>query len=252
MNAIVFAAGTGTRLKPFTDRHPKALAPVGGKPMLEHVLLKLKNAGISRVAINVHHFAPQITEFLAAHDNFGMSIRISDESDRLLDTGGGLLKALPLLDDGADNEPTLLHNADILTDMPTGEMLARHMETGADATLLATERESSRRIYFSAEGKLCGWHNIKSGESRPDGFTPADGMRQTAFGGVHIVQPATIMPLLREYAGTHGDVFSIIPFYLANLRRMDIAGFTPSSAFMWHDIGSPEKLAAANDALHKK
>lgn len=249
MKALIFAAGIGSRLKPFTDKHPKALAPVDGVPMLERTLVKLKTAGVTDVAVNVHHFASQIKEFLQANNNFGLHIYISDETSRLLDTGGGLLKAFRLLDHRND-EPILLHNADILTDTSTDDMLAFHNRANADVTLLVSERASSRQLYFSSGKELCGWCNLKNGECKPQGFTPAAAMKQMAFGGIHIVQPS-IRPRLEEYSASHGDAFSIIPFYLEFLHDMRILGFTPSSPFVWHDIGTPEKLAAAEATLRK-
>ena len=114
MKAMIYAAGLGTRLRPLTDDRPKALIEVGGKPMLQHVIENIKKAGITRAVVNVHHFAGKVIDFLDRNGNFGIDIAISDESDRLLDTGGGLLKARPLLD---GDEPILLHNADILTDL---------------------------------------------------------------------------------------------------------------------------------------
>lgn len=90
MKAMIFAAGLGSRLKPLTDTRPKALITVGGKTMLEHIILKLKAAGFDEIVINVHHFSNQILAFLEANQNFGIDIQISDETDCLLDTGGGL------------------------------------------------------------------------------------------------------------------------------------------------------------------
>lgn len=93
MKALIFAAGVGSRLKPFTDCHPKALATVGGVTMLERTIVRMRESGVDKIVVNVHHFASQITEFLDKNNNFGLDIAISDESDRLLDTGGGLLRA---------------------------------------------------------------------------------------------------------------------------------------------------------------
>ena len=139
-------------------------------------------------------------------------------------------------------------HADILTDMPTDEMLAFHNRANADATLFVSGRASSRQLYFSNADELCGWCNLKTGELKPQGFTPATTMKQMAFGGIHIVQPA-IRQHLEKYAATHGEAFSIIPFYLDRLHKLRITGFSPSHPFMWHDIGTPEKLAEAEAAL---
>jgi len=252
MKALVFAAGVGSRLKPFTDHHPKALARVGGVPMLQRTILKLRDAGIDHVVVNVHHFAEQIRDFLAENHNFGMNISVSDETGLLLDTGGGLLKARNLLEPDAD-EPILLHNADILTDFPIGEMTERHESAHADVTLLINRRRSSRQLFFSsASGMLRGWENIKTGETRPEGFLPDDAACTAyAFGGVHIIRP-TLFPHLRKFADLHGEVFSIIPFYLSHVGDLAITGYVPSRPFMWHDIGTPEKRQAAEEDLLSK
>lgn len=246
MKGMIFAAGVGSRLRPFTDEHPKALAPVGGKPMLRRVIEKMRAAGIGRIVVNVHHFPGQIRSYLEQNDNFGAEIMISDESDTLLDTGGGLLKAARYF---GGEEPILVHNADILTDFEIIAMSARHAECTPLATLLAFPRESSRQLYFDTEGNLRGWQNLKSGELKPAGFNPdLQGLTPLAFGGVHIVSPA-IFPLLEEYAERNGEVFSITPFYLEIAEGAKIKAFSPASPFLWHDIGSPEKLAAAEKAL---
>ncbi|MDE6126575.1 MAG: NTP transferase domain-containing protein, partial [Muribaculaceae bacterium] len=134
MKGMIFAAGVGSRLRPFTDEHPKALAPVGGIPMLRRVIEKMTEAGISRIVVNVHHFPQQIVSYLEENDNFGADISVSDESAELLDTGGGLLHARRFLD---GDEPVLVHNADILTDFDISRMARAHSDSGALATLLA-------------------------------------------------------------------------------------------------------------------
>ena len=253
MKALVFAAGIGSRLKPFTEHHPKALVPVCGVPMLQRVLEKIGQEGISDVVVNVHHYADQIVEFLQSRDNFGLNLTVSDESDCLLDTGGGLLKALPLLD-LSEGESVLIHNADILTDAPIGEMAMRHHASNADVTLLGSERTSSRMLHFSAsDQRLCGWENVKTGEFRPDTFKPSVQESYTlAFGGVHIVN-ASVMPLLESYGVCHGASFSIIPFYLEHVGRLNIRAYNPPpGSYMWHDVGTMDKLHAAELNLARK
>ena len=141
MKAMIFAAGLGTRLRPLTDHMPKALVPVAGKPMLERVILRLKEAGFNEITVNIHHFGEQIIDFLRAHDNFGTEIHISDERGMLLDTGGGIKKARPFLD---GQEPFLVHNADILTDIDLAGLYRHHLESDAESTLLVSERKTSR------------------------------------------------------------------------------------------------------------
>lgn len=244
MKGMIFAAGIGSRLRPFTDRHPKALAPVAGKPMLRRVIEKMTAAGISRIVVNVHHFPDQIASYLEENHYFGADIAVSDESDTLLDTGGGLLKARRLLD---GDEPILVHNADILTDFDLGAMERHHTSLNPLATLLAFPRESSRQLYFDREAELRGWRNLGTSECRPPGFdAAAPGLERLAFGGVHIVSPR-VFPLLERYAAsaTTDGVFSIIPFYLSVIGAESVKSFSPTGPFRWSDIGTPEKLAAA-------
>ena len=157
MKAMIFAAGLGTRLRPLTDNMPKALVPVAGKPMLERVILRLKEAGFNEITVNIHHFGEQIIDFLRAHDNFGTEIHISDERGMLLDTGGGIKKARPFLD---GQEPFLVHNADILTDIDLAGLYRHHLESDAESTLLVSERKTSRYLLFDDDYHLHGWINI--------------------------------------------------------------------------------------------
>ena len=153
--AMIFAAGLGTRLKPLTDTMPKALVRVGGQPLLWHVIMKLKKAGYERMVVNVHHFANQIVDYLAAHDHFGLDIRISDETEALLETGGGIKKALPLFD---PESPILIHNVDILSNLDLNAL-------PMDAPLLVvSERKTKRYLMFDDEMRLQGWTNIETGE----------------------------------------------------------------------------------------
>ena len=145
MKAMIFAAGLGTRLKPLTDRMPKALVPVNGIPMLQHVILKLKQAGCTEIVINIHHFGEQIIDFLQAHQNFGITVHISDEREELLDTGGGIKKAIPFF---SGNEPFLVHNVDILSDTDLKALYDYHRQSINDATLLVSQRETSRYLLF--------------------------------------------------------------------------------------------------------
>lgn len=173
MKALIFAAGIGSRLKPFTLHHPKALAEVGGKPLLQHVVERLRDeGGIREMVVNVHHFPDQIRDFIAANANFGIDVQFSDESSELLDTGGGLLKAWELLDPAPD-DAILLHNADILTDFPIAEFVDNHIHSGRDVSLLVQRRQSSRMLWLDKNARLRGWQNMNSGECRPSGFIPA-------------------------------------------------------------------------------
>ena len=183
--AMIFAAGLGTRLKPLTDTMPKALVKVGGQPLLWHVVQKLKAAGFERIVVNVHHFAQQIVDYLAVNDNLGLDIRISDETSGLLETGGGIKKALPLFD---PSEPILIHNVDILSNLdltgglsPVCEAGEAHgdcplCESNPDALLLVSQRKTKRYLLFDDEMILDGWTNIETGEVRSPykGLDPSD------------------------------------------------------------------------------
>lgn len=244
MKAMIFAAGLGTRLGQITQSCPKALVEVGGEPMLKRVILKLKAAGVREMVVNVHHRADDIIEYLRANGNFGLDIRISDERSQLLDTGGGLLKARPMLD-GA--EPILLHNADILTDFDIAGMLSAHEDSGADATLLVADRKTSRYLLFDRDMKMTGWENVRTGEVRSPwpGFNRSDS-GPLAFGGVHIVSP-TVFPALENYS--REPKFSITPFYTDLCSTLYIKGYTPGESFRWIDIGKPESLTEAENIV---
>lgn len=250
MNALIFAAGIGSRLRPFTDSHPKALVEVGGIPMLHRVIDRVIAAGAESVTVNVHHFAEQITEYIATHD-FGIDIRISDESDMLLDTAGGLLKAVPLI--GEECTELLVHNADILTDLNLTSMLTAHRASDSDATLLCQQRGSTRSLYFDSDGRMHGWGNSSTGETRP-ATLDTSGQLPLSFGGVHIINLKNVVPVLREWmsqiSGTPGRIVkaSITPFYADTCTALNYRNYLPDEPFSWYDIGRPETLAAARAA----
>lgn len=243
MKALVFAAGLGTRLRPLTDHQPKALVSVGDVPMLERVICRLKAAGFDEITVNVHHFGQQIIDFLKAKQNFGLTIHVSDERDLLLDTGGGILKARPYLE---GNEPFLVHNADIMTDIDLGAIYRHHVESQADATLLVSQRETSRYLLFDANGRMQGWINKSTGEVLPpdldlesNKFTPL------AFSGVHVISP-TIYHWMGQAPWT--GKFSIIPFYVATCHQAHIQSYQPLQ-MNFFDVGKIETLQKAEKWL---
>ena len=241
---MIFAAGLGSRLKPLTDNMPKALVPVAGKPMLEHVILKLKEAGFDQIVINIHNLGQQIIDFLQANNNFGVKIYISDERDYLLDTGGGIKKAALFLQ---GDEPFLVHNVEILSNEDLKQLYQQHVNNNALATLLVSQRQTSRYLLFNQENKLCGWRNHATGEVKS--FYPYfDPQQYTeyAFGGIHVMSPK-ILDWMEEWTGK----FSIIQFYLSICARTDIHAF-PSSNLRLLDIGKPETLAEAERFLHAR
>ena len=161
--AMIFAAGLGTRLKPLTDTMPKALVPVAGQPLLWHVVQKLRAAGFERIVVNVHHFAQQIVDYLQANDRFGLDIRISDETSGLLETGGGIKKALPLFD---QDSPILIHNVDILSNADLAACYSLVEQRAPEALLLVSSRKTKRYLLFDDQKRLQGWTNIETGEVR--------------------------------------------------------------------------------------
>ena len=245
MKAMLFAAGLGTRLKPLTDSMPKALVPVAGKPMLEHVLLKLKAAGCDEVVINIHHFGEQILDFLRENDNFGLTVRISDERGELLDTGGGIRKAAPLLTAG-DDAPFLVHNVDILSDTDLRALYEQHLRIGNDATLLVSPRDTSRYLLFDADDRLCGWLHKGTGQTKPSGFTYDPSRHHAyAFSGIHVISPSLFRFMDERWTGK----FSIMDFYLSVCRETRIGGcIRPDLKLL--DIGKPDALKQAEDFLN--
>ena len=242
---MIFAAGLGTRLRPLTNDRPKALVEIAGKTMLERVITKLAKAGFNELVVNVHHFGDKIIDFLEQHDNFGIDITISDERDKLLDTGGGILKARQWLD---GDQPFLIHNTDIITDLDLDAMWQYHNEHNAMATLLVKERNTARYLLLDSTNRLHGWINKDTGIVVPDNLDMTLDLHEMAFGGIHIITP-DIFPLLKRYAKAYGNAFSIIPFYLANCERNDIRGYEPTDAYTWFDIGKHETLQQAEEFI---
>ena len=238
MKALIFAAGMGNRLKPLTDTTPKALVPVDGKPMLEHVILKLKAAGFDRIAINIHHLGQQIIDYLRANDNFGVEIYLSDEREYLLDTGGGIKHAEPFLN---GNEPFLVHNVDIFSNVDLQRLYQHHIENKALATLLVSQRKTSRYLLFNNDNRLCGWRNRETGEVKSyyPYFDPEQ-YKAYAFSGIHVISPE-IFRWMEEWTGK----FSIIQFYLSICARTNIQACEyPGLKLL--DVGKPETLAQAD------
>ena len=238
MKAMIFAAGLGTRLRPLTDTMPKALVKVGGVPMLERVILKLKAAGCGELVVNVHHFAEQIEDFLASKGDFGLHIDISREPLEALETGGGIRHAAPLL--GGCGR-FLVHNVDILSNLDLGWLLSED-RPDALATLVLTEsEEADRYLLFDDDMRLAGWTNVRTGEVKsplPD-FDPRR-YRRLSFCGIQILSEE-VLGMMQEWP----EKFSIIDFYLAAAAGGRVRGVL-ASGLRLIDIGSPEKLAEAD------
>ena len=243
MKAMVFAAGLGTRLRPLTDKMPKALVPVRGVPMLGRVLTKLRGAGIDSFVVNVHHFAEQIEQYLSDHD-FGAPVAISREPGEPLETGGGIKHAAPLLHSGEGR--FLVHNVDILSDLDVRWFLAQD-DPQSLATLLLIDAPADRYLLFDDEMRLVGWTNVRTGEVKspflPD-FDPSK-YRRYSFCGIHIVSEAVF-----DKMASWPEKFSIIDFYLQQAAENKIRGvLAPDLQLI--DIGSPAKLAEADALLSR-
>ncbi len=234
---MILAAGLGTRLKPLTDDRPKALVKIGDTTLIEYTILKLKESGFDEIVVNVHHFASMLVDFLKAKD-FGIKIHISDESDRLMDTGGGIVKAAPFLD---GDEPFLVHNVDIITDIDLRMLFNVHSQSDALATLAVGKRESSRMFLFDRDMKLAGWQNNLTGKKIiPD--TSREPLTPYAFSGIHVISP-TIFTLI-----TSKGPFSIVDAYLSQCCRNAIRGYDVSNNFVL-DVGKPQSIEKAEEYL---
>jgi len=242
MKAMIFAAGLGTRLKPITDTMPKALVPVGGEPLLHHVIVKLRAAGYDHLVVNVHHFASQIREYLATHD-YGIDIQISDETEELLETGGGIAHARNLL--LPTEEPILIHNVDILSNLDLAWFRSQ-VCPGAVSTLLVSERETSRYLLFGPDMRLMGWTNVTTGEVRSP--YPAEALKDCkryAFAGIHNISPAIFEVFCEADMPAR---FPIIDFYVQQCRNHPFYGVVAKDLKMV-DVGKLDSLDQAEEML---
>ncbi len=234
--AIIFAAGLGSRLKPITDTVPKALVKVNGKTLLEHSLNHLKKYGIVDVAINVHHHADQIIRFIENKPVSGMNIFISDERNKLLETGGGLKKVTSFF----ENEPFFIAcNVDIISDLNYNELIAFHQKENALATLVVRSRKTNRYFLFNEHADLCGWKNMQNNEIRLSN-TQLQRLNPYAFSGIQVIN-AEMLSLLHSY----GDAFSITDVYIKLCAFYKIKAFIDQTSY-WIDVGTPSKLDEAN------
>ena len=234
---MILAAGLGSRLKPFTDNHPKALALVNGKSLLQRNIEYLQKIGITEVLVNVHHFADQIIDAVTTNNGWGSTITISDETDAVLETGGGLKKAAWYF----KNETSfVLLNADILTNLDLQAVIDKHAGSGALATLAVSIRESSRYFLFDEAGKLCGWKNQNTGEYKPAHLTDDSTrhLQAKAFSGIQVIDTKLLALMQRE------GKFSMVDVYLDLCATHTILAYDHTGATLL-DVGKPESLALA-------
>lgn len=234
---MILAAGLGTRLKPFTDKHPKALAMVNGKSLLQRNIEYLQKIGITEVLVNVHHFADQIIDAINTYHGWGSTVTISDETDAVLETGGGLKKAAWYF---GKETSFLLINADILTNLDLDALVAQHTNTGALATLAVSDRNSSRYFLFDEAGKLCGWKNQNTGEYKPGHLNDSntEHLQAKAFSGIQVID-TKLLPLMQREGK-----FSMVDVYLDLCATHTILAYDHTGATLL-DVGKPESLALA-------
>jgi len=248
MKAMILAAGLGTRLRPLTDDRPKALVTVDGRTLLEIALTRLRSFGVSEVIVNTHHHAQMIVDYLKAHDNFGMTIEVSRESE-LLDTGGGLKKAMHFFSD-SQRDPFILLNVDVLSTIDLGKMVHYHSEHRALAMLAVQQRESSRKLLFDEQGQLCGRRVMRvpktenskaeSGAVQADQLVrPAQQLQPLAFSGIHVLSPQIFAKMEEQGA------FSIIDAYLHLASQGEKIIAFNADEYYWRDLGRPESLLQA-------
>lgn len=229
---MILAAGLGTRFKPWTDQHPKALAIVNGRSLLQRNIEYLQQFGIYDVVVNVHHFADQIIDAIERNKGWGSRVEISDESDAVLETGGGLMKAAPMLMQGG----FVLMNVDILTDLDLLAMIDDHQKNKPLATLATTHRQTSRYFLFDASGNLCGWKNTKTGEQKVSKASAE--MNAKAFSGIHVIEPEIFKKI------TQTGKFSMVDVYLSLAATEIIKSFDHSDSKLI-DVGKPEAAILA-------
>lgn len=232
MIAMIFAAGLGTRLAPLTSHCPKALVNFMGATMLENAARRLVDAGCDRLVVNIHHHASMMKEFIQSH-SLGAEVIISDESEMLLDTGGGILKAREAL---ASEPIFVMYNVDVACNLDIRQLCRAHSESGRIATLAVMRRDSTRKLAFDSQMNLCGWRNLTTGQAK-NARTPHGEVSEYAFSGISVAS--------REIFGliTERGKFSITDMYLRLAASHSIGGMAHDG--LWADLGTPEKLERA-------
>lgn len=253
MKAMIFAAGLGTRLRPITDTMPKALVPIAGKPLLQHAIEKLAASGYDDIVVNVHHFPDMIIDWLSGHPVPGVRCSVSDERDRLLETGGAILHAESLLTDcgpcGAPDRPFLVHNVDIVSNLDL-EWMRGQWRPDAMALLAVSGRNTQRYLLFDDDLRLAGWTNLATGQVRsPYGDIDPGKYRKLAFSGIQMLSPA-VFGTMRDCG--LGERFPIMDFYLKECTEHPVYAALPDSLTVV-DVGKidslPEAEAAASNLL---
>lgn len=238
MKAFILAAGVGSRLKPITGNKPKALVEFNGKPMLQGLIERLKAQGFNQLLINVHHFGDMIIDFLKQHDNFGIDIKISDERDQLLDTGGAIVKAGWFFE---GESPVLVHNVDIFSNLNFKDLIQKHRNSKALISLIVRERASSRKLLFDNNMQLTGWKNVKTGEYKWVN-QKQEQYREIAYSGIYVASPG--YPEQIKDSGS----FSIIPQWL-QIAKHHVINAEMHNEGLWFDLGTINKIKDAEKAI---
>lgn len=242
MKAMILAAGLGTRLRPLTDDRPKALVEIAGRTLLEITLARLRDFGVRDVIINVHHFAGIVVAYLKSHGNFGMNIEISPE-DTLLDTGGGLKKAAWFFLQDSAQEPFILHNVDVISDIDFALLLEAHTANRALATVAVQDRDTSRKLLFDDQLQLCGRRTRRAGDEKDERVRTGRDVQAFGFAGIHVISSQIFEKLTEQGA------FSIVDAYLRLAREGEtIVGFR-ADKYSWRDMGKLENLALAQEEM---
>lgn len=242
MQAMIFAAGLGTRLKPITNEIPKALVNIGGKTLLERTIQTLQTSGFNDIVINIHHFASKIKDYLVEKQNFHLNIKISDESQHLLNTGGGLKAAASLFN---KEEPILIHNVDIVSNVNIKHLYHLISTLNVEAILLVSKRKTKRYLLFNEDMNLCGWINTETNEVKtPFPSLNINNCTQLAFSGIHVFSP-TLFPLMNSFP----DEFGIIDFYLNVCNKVNIKGYVQDNLELI-DVGKFETLDEVEQFIH--
>lgn len=245
IKGLILAAGIGSRLKPWTDHHPKSLVDVGGKPMLQRVIENMAAAGIHDIIINIHHKGDQIVDFITANQGFGQHIQISDERNLLLDTGGAITQATRFI---APDDTLLVHNADIFTDISLKSLIIKHIELNSDALLLTSQRNSSRQLLVDNANRLMGWINHKTGEILPPALhNGGKSLTYRSFNGIHLLGP----DILQKFGSMpYSTPYPLVPQYISLCQSYDIKTYTPEHDYTWIDVGKPDTLSSARAIAH--
>ncbi len=241
MKAMILAAGKGTRLRHLTRNKPKALVEVNGKPLLEILIEKLKREGFDHILINLHHFGRMIKDYVLENNCFGITVEFSDESGKLLDTGGAILKAADFF---AGNEPVLIHNVDIFSDIRLKPLIESFGKSNDIARLIVRKRETKRYLLFDENMYLSGWTNKSSGEIKRVKGKP-ENYNEYAFSGIWMAKPEFVRQI--PFTGA----FSIINVWLEMAKRHKIKGVVDNSS-LWHDLGTPDRIAELERIVKEK